>query len=61
MDYELFKAVDGKQVDLGKYVTQNILNEILQTERNGKEALSINKGSNWLLFIAYEYMERYTK
>ena len=47
MDYELFKAVDGKQVDLGKYVTQNgMLNEILQTERNGKEAsLSINKGA----------------
>lgn len=36
MNYELFKAIDGKQVDLGKYVTQNTLNEILQTERNGK-------------------------
>ena len=36
MNYELFKAFDGIQVDLGKYVTQNTLNEILQTERNGK-------------------------
>lgn len=36
INYELFKAINGKQIDISKFISQTTYNELLQTERNKK-------------------------
>jgi len=36
INYELFKAIDGKQIDISKFISQTTFNELLQTENNKK-------------------------